>query len=86
MKHRGDYGGFGGTLRARFKRSNAPFTVEWAAGGTNQAYYKLDPELAEMWRTVRSQTQSQQGIHSDGDSSDEKFVSKTDGTGEASNT
>lgn len=51
-KHRGDYGGFGVTLRWRFTRSNAPFEVEWAAGGANQAYYRVDPEVAAHWLSL----------------------------------
>lgn len=53
-KHRGDYGGFGGTIRARFQRSNTPFEMKWAAGGTNQAYYRLTPEVAKMWHDANS--------------------------------
>ncbi len=49
---RGDYGGFGGTLRRRFSRSNAPFETKWAAGGTSQQYYRVSPALAEMWRVA----------------------------------
>jgi hypothetical protein len=49
-QHRGDCGGFAITLRARFKRSNQPFKVEWARGGTHQQYYMLDTEAASMWR------------------------------------
>jgi hypothetical protein len=52
-KHRGDYGGFGTTLRTRFQRSNAPFEMKWAAGGTNQQYYRVTPELAAWWRSIR---------------------------------
>lgn len=51
-QHRGDYGGFGVTLRTRFKRSNQPFSMQWAAGGTNQQYYMLTPEQADLWRAV----------------------------------
>jgi hypothetical protein len=51
-KNRGDYGGFGGTLRRRFSRSNPPFETKWAAGGTSQQYYKVTQEIAEMWRTA----------------------------------
>jgi hypothetical protein len=54
MKHRGDYGGFGVTLRSKFKRSNQPFTMQWAVGGTNQQYYKVTHEQAAMWRAATS--------------------------------
>jgi hypothetical protein len=56
-QHRGDYGGFGITLRRRFKRSNQPFQVKWAAGGTQQQYYMVDPETAEMWKAAVEQTE-----------------------------
>jgi hypothetical protein len=48
-KHRGDYGGFAITLRSRFTRSNAPFDIGWAAGGTSQQYYKVSDEVAALW-------------------------------------
>lgn len=56
MKHRGDYGGFGVTLRARFKRSNAPFEAQYGAGGTSQQYYRVAPEIAEMWLQITRAT------------------------------
>jgi hypothetical protein len=52
-QHRGDYGGFGITLRQRFARSNAPFETKWAAGGTSEQYYRASPEVAEMWLATR---------------------------------
>lgn len=51
-QQRGDYGGFGVTLRTRFRRSNPPFDAQWAAGGPDQMYYKLDPEMAQMWKAA----------------------------------
>ena len=48
-KHRGDYGGFGVTLRTRFKRSNPPFEMKYGAGGTSQQYYRLSSEMATLW-------------------------------------
>lgn len=51
-QQRGDYGGFGVTLRTRFKRSNPPFQVQWAAGGTGQQYYRVDTETAEAWKAA----------------------------------
>jgi hypothetical protein len=52
-KHRGDYGGFGVTLRTRFKRSNPPFQIKWAAGGTSQQYYMVDAAIAQMWQAAK---------------------------------
>ncbi len=50
---RGQLGGFGLTVRARFKRANPPYDSQWAAGGTNQSYYRLSPGLAQVWREIR---------------------------------
>jgi hypothetical protein len=62
-KHRGDYGGFGITVRSRFDRSNPPFQIKWAAGGSNQQYYTVDLETAEMWRAA-SQEESPDAMSS----------------------
>ncbi len=48
-KHRGDYGGFGVTVRTRFKRSNQPFEMNYGALGTNQQCYRVSAEVAQMW-------------------------------------
>jgi hypothetical protein len=52
-QHRGDYGGFGITVRQRFGRSNPPFETKWAAGGANEQYYRASPEIARMWLATR---------------------------------
>jgi hypothetical protein len=39
---------FGGTIRTKFKRSNQPFAMQYGAGGTQQQYYKLTPEQANL--------------------------------------
>lgn len=49
---RGDFGGFGITLKSRFKRSNPPYDDQWAAGETNEVSYKLSREIAELWRAA----------------------------------
>jgi hypothetical protein len=46
-------GGFGITVRSRFGRTNPPYERQWAAGGTNQAYYRMDTELAAAWLQIR---------------------------------
>lgn len=51
--HRGDYGGFAITLRRRFNRSNAPYEMNYAVGNTPQQYYRLSPEIAQMWQQLR---------------------------------
>ena len=51
--HRGDYGGFGVTLSRKFQRSNQPFEMNYGAGGNYLQYYRLAPELAEIWRRQR---------------------------------
>jgi len=52
-KGTGQFGGFGLTVRARFRRSNPPYENLWAAGGLNQNYYRLSPELAAAWMEIR---------------------------------
>jgi hypothetical protein len=49
----GQLGGFGMTVKARFKRSNPPFDRQWSPDGTNQACYRLDTELAATWLQLR---------------------------------
>jgi len=49
----GQLGGFGLTVRSRFKRSNPPYERKWSADGTNQACYRLAPELAAAWGALR---------------------------------
>lgn len=61
-KHRGDYGGFGGTLRTKFKRSNQPFTMQWAAGGTSQQYDKVSPDQAALWLAVSGTPSDSTGL------------------------
>lgn len=51
--HRGDYGGFAITLRRRFDRSNPPYAMQYGAGDIYQQYYRLDADLAEVWRGLR---------------------------------
>jgi hypothetical protein len=49
----GQLGGFGLTVRARFKRSNPPYEREWSADGINQACYRMGADQAQVWRQVR---------------------------------
>lgn len=46
---RGDLAGLTMMVKRRFGRSNWPFEAEWAAGGDENAYYRMDPALAEIW-------------------------------------
>lgn len=50
---RGDFGGFGITLKHKFARSNPPFAVKYGHGATAQQYYSVDESVAAMWRQVR---------------------------------
>jgi len=52
-QHRGDFGGFGVVLKHRFGRSNAPYSVDYAAGDTYQQYYSVSPDIASMWTEIR---------------------------------
>jgi hypothetical protein len=49
----GQLGGFGITVRSRFGRINPPYERQWAAGGTNQAYYRMGADLAAAWLQIR---------------------------------
>ncbi len=49
----GQLGGFGLTVKFRFKRNNPPYERAWSPDGTNQAAYRMGPELAEAWLKVR---------------------------------
>jgi hypothetical protein len=51
----GQLGGFGLTVRSKFRRINPPYEREWSAGGTNQAYYRIGPELAAAWLQIRGE-------------------------------
>jgi hypothetical protein len=51
----GQLGGFGLTVRSKFKRINPPYERQWSAGGTNQAYYRMGPELGAAWRQIRGE-------------------------------
>jgi hypothetical protein len=57
----GQLGGFGLTVRTRFKRSNPPFEREWGTDGTNQACYRMGPELSTIWRQLRGDDIQQGG-------------------------
>jgi hypothetical protein len=49
----GQLGGFGLTVKSRFKRSNPPYERAWSPDGSNQAAYRMGPELAAAWLKVR---------------------------------
>ena len=50
----GRMAGFGYSVRRRFKRSNPPWSTEWAQGGIQQAYYSVDHETAARWLLIRN--------------------------------
>ena len=49
----GQLGGFGITVRSKFGRINPPYERQWAAGNTNQAYYRMGADLAAAWLQIR---------------------------------
>ena len=55
----GDFGGFGITLKHKFSRSNAAFSVKYGHGATAQQYYSVDESIAEMWRQVRGLSETE---------------------------
>lgn len=51
------------TVKRHLGRSNWPIANQWAAGGEPQAYYKMDPELAQVWSELSPQDgDSQEGL------------------------
>jgi len=46
---RADLAGLTMIIKKRFGRRNWPVSAEWAAGGTQQMYYRMDPQLADRW-------------------------------------
>jgi hypothetical protein len=57
----GRLAGFGWSMRTRFGRSNAPWTSKWEASGVNQMYYSVDSGTAELWKTLRADSDSSNG-------------------------
>ncbi len=49
---RDDLAGLTMMVKRRFGRSNWPFAAEWAAGGEENSYYRMEPALAEIWRGI----------------------------------
>jgi hypothetical protein len=49
---RGDLAGLTMMVKRRFARSNWPFSVKWAAGGDENAYYSMDVATARMWTNI----------------------------------
>ncbi len=49
---RGDLAGLTMMVKRRFGRCNWPFEAEWAAGGQENSYYRMEASLAEVWRDV----------------------------------
>jgi hypothetical protein len=70
----GQLGGFGLTVRSRFKRSNPPYEREWSADGLNQACYRLGAELSSLWLQLRASADAQlAAINGPGTPSDGKL-------------
>ena len=61
----GQLGGFGLTVRSKFKRINPPYERQWSAGGTNQAYYRIGPELGSAWRQIRGEKINEEAVPGD---------------------
>jgi hypothetical protein len=50
----GKLAGFGYSVRNRFKRSNPPWSTQWAIGGVSQQYYSVSEDVAERWLEVQA--------------------------------
>lgn len=42
-------------IKHRFRRGNWPFRADWAADGTQQAFYRISADAAERWRQAARQ-------------------------------
>ncbi len=47
---RGQLAGLTMIVRRQFRRKNWPFAWLWAAGGEQQMYYRMNPEVAQLWK------------------------------------
>jgi len=52
---RGQLAGLTMVIKHRFHRGNWPFSTDWAADGTQQAFYKMSVDAAERWRQAMRQ-------------------------------
>jgi len=57
---RGHLAGLTMVTKHRFGRRNWPFALEWAADGTQQAFYKMSAETAARWREAVVQLDAEQ--------------------------
>ena len=49
---RADLAGLTMMVKRRFGRRNWPFEVQWAAGGDENAYYRMEKDVAATWRSA----------------------------------
>lgn len=52
MQARGGVAGLTMTVQRKCGRGNLPFETKWAAGGEQQMYYKMTPEIATWWKSA----------------------------------
>jgi hypothetical protein len=52
---RGQLAGLTMVIKHRFQRGNWPFSMDWAADGTQQAFYKISADAAERWHQAARQ-------------------------------
>jgi len=53
-------------VKRRFERRNRPFVMEFNVDGTQQAFYKVPLELAELWHKAAAQLDAEQADADDG--------------------
>ena len=49
-----------------FERRNRPFVTEFNVDGTQQAFYKVPPGIAELWQRTVAQLDAEQADANDG--------------------
>jgi hypothetical protein len=72
----GQLGGFGLTVKSRFKRGNPPYDRQWSPDGSYQACYRMGPDLAATWLQLRgdliSETATTPQVAQDGDAENQE--------------
>jgi hypothetical protein len=53
-------------VKRRFGRRNRPYVGDWNVDGTQQAFYKLPPDIAKLWHKAAAQLDAEQADADDG--------------------
>ena len=64
---RGQLAGLTIVTKRRFGRRNWPFSLEWAADGTPQAFYSMTSSVADLWKAASVQLEVEQSDSAKGE-------------------